>query len=403
MQKPAALPAVRGWRIAFLVVCTIGICLSADLLRLHVNVHTDPDYQSYCAMSERVNCNTVALSGYAVVLGLPLAIWGILAYLAMAVLAVWGLRERPRTPAWPFGLLVWLSLFATLTGIILLGISHFVIESMCIVCTGSYVVNFALLATSYEAVRRIGLTPLAALRDDMRSISAGPWPVATLAGTLALAAALLWATVPPYWRVEASTSPRGILVGETSDGHPWIGADRPTLEIIEYSDYQCPHCRRGHIAVRNLVEAYPDQVRLVHRNYPLDHQCNEIVANPFHEHACEYARMAVCARQKGRFWEVNDYLFARGYNRAPVSTRDLAVEIGLDAEAMAACVSGPAARLAVQEDLAAGRALGIRGTPTYVIGETVYPGRIPPDVIAAALSGQPDTGRPSRLRGENPR
>ena len=57
-QRPPARPAeapssnrVRGWRVAFLVLCTIGVCLSADLLRLHVNVHTNPDYRSYCAMS----------------------------------------------------------------------------------------------------------------------------------------------------------------------------------------------------------------------------------------------------------------------------------------------------------------------------------------------------------------
>ena len=66
-KKPAAAvrePVGRGWRIAFLVLCTVGACLSADLLRLHVNVHTDPDYHSYCAMSERVNCDTVAASDY---------------------------------------------------------------------------------------------------------------------------------------------------------------------------------------------------------------------------------------------------------------------------------------------------------------------------------------------------
>jgi protein-disulfide isomerase/uncharacterized membrane protein len=381
----------------------VGICLSADLLRLHINVHTDPDYQSYCAMSERVNCDTVALSNYAVFLGLPVAIWGLLAYLAMGVLAVGGLRERPRTAAWPFGLLYWLSLSAALVGSFLFGISHFVIESMCIVCLGTYLVNFALLSTSYGALRRIDLAPTTALFDDIRSVSAGPWPGALFAATLALAVALLWTIVPSYWQVETSATPRGIRIGETLDGHPWIGAINPILEIIEYSDYQCPHCRRGHVAVRNLVEAYPDQVRLVHRNYPLDHHCNEIVANPFHENACQYARMAFCAHENGRFWEANDYLFAHGYNQAPVSVQDLAAEVGIDAEAMATCVSSAAAGRAVKEDLATGRGLGIRGTPTYVIGETAYPGRIPPDVIAAALARQPNSVRPSRHRGEDPR
>ena len=403
MQEPEALPTVRGWRIAFLVACTVGICLSADLLRLHVNVHTDPDYQSYCAMSERVNCDTVALSSYAVVLGLPLAIWGLVAYLAMGVLAVWSLRERPRTAGWPFGLLCWLSLLASVVGAILLSISHWVIESMCIVCLGTYLTNFSLLAISYKALRRIGLSPVAALLDDLRSVAAGPRPVAFFAGTFVLVAAVLWTIVPPYWHLEASVNPRGIRIGETADGHPWIGAVRPILDIIEYSDYQCPHCRRGHMSVRKLVEAYPGQVRLVHRHYPLDDHCNEIVVRPFHESACEYARMAFCAHEQGRFWEASDYLFARGYSRASTSVRDLAAQIGVDAEVMAACVSGAAASRAVQEDLAAGRALGIRGTPTYVVDKQVYPGRIPPDVIAAALSGHQKTGFTSRRHGEDPR
>ena len=83
-KSPKDEPPVRGWRIAFLVACTVGVCLSADLLRLHINVHTDPTYVSYCAISERVNCDTLALSRYAIFAGLPLSIWGLVGYLVMA-------------------------------------------------------------------------------------------------------------------------------------------------------------------------------------------------------------------------------------------------------------------------------------------------------------------------------
>ncbi len=398
MQESATLPPVRGWRIAFLVACTVGVCLSADLLRLHFNVYTDPDYQSYCAMSEHVNCETVALSNYAVFLGLPMAIWGLLAYLAMGALAVWGLKEKPPAAAWPFGLLYWLSLFASLVGIILLGVSHFVIKSACIVCAGIYLVSFALLATSYGTLRRSGLSPVSALIHDTRSISAKPWPVAVFGGTFVSLATVLWIAIPPYWHMEASTSPGGIHMGETSNGNPWIGARRPTLEIVEYSDYQCPYCRRAHQAVRNLVEADPDRVRLVHRHYPLDHHCNTTVDRPFHENACQYARMAYCAQQQGRFWEANDYLFASGRSRVPVLVPHLAAHLGVDAEALSACTHSAAANRAVQEDLAAGEALRIRGTPSYVIDEYVYLGTIPLDVIASALSEQQNRASPNSRR-----
>jgi protein-disulfide isomerase/uncharacterized membrane protein len=391
-QEPATLPPARGWRIAFLVICTVGVCLSADLLRLHVNVYTDPDYQSYCAMSERVNCETVALSEYAVFFGLPLAIWGLLAYLAMGALTVWGLREKPRSAAWPFGLLYWLSLFASLVAIILLGVSHFLVQSACIVCIGTYLVSFALLATSYGTLRRSGLSPVSALIDDTRSLSAEPQPVALFGGTFVVLTILLWIAIPPYWRVEASASLRGIQTGETSDGDPWIGARRPTLEVVEYSDYQCPHCRLGHRAIRNLVEAYPEQVRLVHRHYPLDQHCNTTVTRSFHENACQYARMAYCAQQQGRFWEANDYLFESGRGRGKVLVPQLAAHLGIDAEALSACTNSAAAERAVQENLATGDALRVRGTPSYVIGEYVYPGAIPQDVIDAALLKQPERG-----------
>src|SRR5210317_2208398 len=71
----------RAWRIAFLVLCTVGALLSAELLRLHVKVYTDPNYHAFCAMTEKLNCETVAVSSYAVFAGLPVALWGLIGYI----------------------------------------------------------------------------------------------------------------------------------------------------------------------------------------------------------------------------------------------------------------------------------------------------------------------------------
>ena len=68
VQSPA-----HSLRIVSLVLCTIGACLSADLIRLHVRVHTDPSYHAYCAISEQVDCASVAQSPHVHLLsnGLP--------------------------------------------------------------------------------------------------------------------------------------------------------------------------------------------------------------------------------------------------------------------------------------------------------------------------------------------
>jgi len=375
----------RGWRIAFLVLCTVGACFSADLLRLHANVHTNPDYHSYCAMSERVNCDTVALSDFSVFLGLPVSLWGLLGYVFMGALAVWGLRGHPRSPSWPLGLAFWLALFSSLLGIALFLVSHLIVESVCVVCGGTYLVNIGLAFVAFMALRRGGWGLSGALARDLRTLSAGPGPFALLVVVFAGALIAAWLLVPPYWRVETATGPGGLPVGTTPGGHPWIGAVEPVLVITEYSDYQCPHCQRGHDEVRKLIETHPGRVRVVHRQYPLDQQCNSAIPRPFHIYACRYARFSHCAQEQGKFWEANDYLFANGRRRFPVTQEELAHNLNLDRDALRACVEGDEAGQAVQQDLEAGRELGIRGTPTFVVRGEAYPGRIPEDVIEAAL------------------
>ena len=392
-RQEAGVRNVRGWRIAFLVLCTVGACFSADLLRLHANVHTNPDYHSYCAMSERVNCDTVALSDFSVFLGLPLSLWGLLGYIFMGALAVWGLRGHPRNPSWPLGLAFGLALFTSLLGIALFLVSHLIVESVCVVCGGTYLLNFGLAFVAFMALRRGGWGFPGALARDLRTVSTAPGPFTFLVVVFTAALIAAWILVPPYWRVETATGPGGLPVGTTPGGHPWIGATEPVLVITEYSDYQCPHCQRGHDDVRKLIESHPDRVRIVHRQYPLDQQCNSALPRPFHPYACRYALLSHCAHEQGRFWEANDYLFANGRRRFPITQEELARSLDLDPDALRDCFEGDEAGQAVQQDLEAGRELGIRGTPTFVVHGETYPGRIPPEIIDAALRAR-DPGAP---------
>jgi protein-disulfide isomerase len=376
---------VHGWRVAFLVLCTVGVCLTADLVRLHVNVHTDPNYQSYCAMSERVNCETVAASPYAVFLGLPLGVWGLLVYLALGALAISGLRSRPRVATWPFGILFWASLGASLLSVVLYYVSHFVVESICIVCTGVYLTNGGLLLVAALELRRSGARGAGALRDDLRAIAAAPLGAVVAIAVAASALGALWTAMPRYWEIDLATGPGGLTVGRTADGAPWIGAQEPRVEIVEFSDYQCPHCQRGHGEMRALVQEHPRTVRLVHRSYPLDQACNPAVTQPFHPWACFYARVAHCAAKQGRFWEANDYLFANGRRGSQVTAEEVAAAVGLERGALEACVQGDDVTRSIREDLEAGGRIGVRGTPTFLMDGRTYPGKIPQDLLDAAL------------------
>lgn len=172
----------------------------------------------------------------------------------------------------------------------------------------------------------------------------------------------------------------------TSGGQPWIGADNPTLTITEFSDYQCPYCKRGYEEMRKLIQTYPSKVRLVHRHFPLDDSCNLELTRPFHPFACIYARMAVCAQKHGRFWEASDFLFNNGRQRDLIMVAELAKAIKVRKSSLDICLEETRTAEVIKEDLNAGRALRIHGTPTFVIGERTYPGQIPAEVLEGVLS-----------------
>jgi protein-disulfide isomerase len=175
-------------------------------------------------------------------------------------------------------------------------------------------------------------------------------------------------------------------MGASPDGHPWIGAANPILEVQEFTDYQCPHCRRAHMMVRRLLSTAGDKVRVYHRHLPLDQACNPAIAQPFHNRACELSRVALCAQRQGRFWEMNDFLFQQAdeIREKDLSPRDIAGRLELDLDAFACCLDEASTKEALAKDVAEGNDLGIKGTPAFVIGGQVNYGRIPAEALTAA-------------------
>ena len=201
--------------------------------------------------------------------------------------------------------------------------------------------------------------------------------VATTGGVIAVAASI-HLVVPDAWakarvsRVLPGTklianarrlSPNVRLPsGLTDDGHPYIGSANPRLTIAEFADYQCPHCANAHIEMRELVAKNPSTIRIIHRHFPLDNQCNSLVLRPFHTHACLYAKLAACASLIGKFWEANDYLFDHGRDEAPITVQSFAKVLNTDAVNLQECVDKAGAEI-VKQDIDEGLQLNIEGTP----------------------------------------
>lgn len=153
----------------------------------------------------------------------------------------------------------------------------------------------------------------------------------------------------------------GPPTGITADGRPYIGALTPSVVVLVFSDLQCPFCRVAHEKILVWARHYGQSVRFVFHHFPL----------PFHPYAMDHARLAVCATRMGQFWPVVQALFQQSSRRA--NPHQIARRFGLDEQELATCSMGREAQLFVDEDIARGKQLQVKGTPTFVVdGKSMY-------------------------------
>ncbi len=136
-------------------------------------------------------------------------------------------------------------------------------------------------------------------------------------------------------------------------GSPGKGAAKPSVVIVEWSDFGCPFCARAAAMLRAEVDAYPDQVRLVFKHFPLD----------YHLHSMDVALASVAADRQGKFWEFHDALYADRESHDPASVDKLARELRFDMARFAADRASAEARASVERDVKQADALGLSGTP----------------------------------------
>jgi protein-disulfide isomerase len=142
-------------------------------------------------------------------------------------------------------------------------------------------------------------------------------------------------------------------------------ADAP-ITIIEFSDYECPFCKRAEETVKQVLAAYPDKIRIVYRDYPL----------PFHANARPAAMAAACAEKQGKFWEYHGKLFeASAFNEE--TYKSIAGTIGLDQAKFDGCLASGETGAIVDKDTADGAAVGVSGTPAFFINGRMISGAQP--------------------------
>ncbi len=152
--------------------------------------------------------------------------------------------------------------------------------------------------------------------------------------------------------------PEAPLVQVDTKDLPMRGSAKAKVTVVEFADYQCPHCKMVAPTLDELVKKHPDKVKLVFMDYPIKGASSELVAQG-----------AYCAGEQGKFWEFHDLAFEKQQDLASNdAATNLAKSLKLDESKFASCLQGPAARARVAKSKAEGDRLGVTGTPAIYIG-----------------------------------
>ncbi len=386
-------------RKLLLVFALVGLGASSWSSYVHYNLLTIPSYSSFCDVSATVSCAEAYTSRYGSFLGVPVAILGVVFFVVIAVLA--GVAGRPSSAAreTAAAYIFVLSTIGLAFALYLAWASYVVLKVFCILCAVTYASVIAIFMVS-GGVPTFPMTklPTRALRD-LRTLLTSPKALllaVIVAGGSALAV-LYFPRESVATRTAAQASIPPIAAEDRARLEAWWNV-QPKVElpvpmsagarvqILKFSDYQCPGCRAAHDVLKLVLAKYDrGTVEFVLKHYPLEGECNPNVPNGNHFAACEAAAAYVMARGTGFQQKLDDWLFEH--------QRDLTRDVVRQAATEQAGIKDfdaryPRALQEVRTDASLGGLMKVRFTPTIYLNGRMIAGNgtgLPPAQYVDAL------------------
>jgi uncharacterized membrane protein/protein-disulfide isomerase len=389
MRKRAAL---------FALTCAfIGLLASTAAAVTHYHLLYDPTYRSFCDVSERISCTQVYASRFSMAFGIPVAIFGAVWFTAAALLSVGGLTARESVRESVPGYLFVLSTVA-LSVILYLGyISLFVLKAVCLLCLTTYAAVIGLFLVSGAATSIPMKTLPKRASRDLRVLAASPLAIALVVLFFAGAAT----TVAFFPREGTSASGEPLAPAPTQDQRSeferWyssqprvpliLSAEGAKVLIVKFNDFQCPACGQSYLAYKPILAKYdadrPGAVKVILKDYPLNRDCNDGLPQTIHPAACDAAVAVRLAAFRNKTEAMEDWL----YTHQPTMTSPGVRQAAKDVAQISDFDAKYAEILAlVKSDVALGRQLGVRSTPTFFINGVKIEGALPPQYFDQAIA-----------------
>jgi protein-disulfide isomerase len=172
--------------------------------------------------------------------------------------------------------------------------------------------------------------------------------------------------------------PRQKIATESTD--PVLGPTSAEVEIVEFSDFQCPFCLSVTPTLRQIRTTFGDKVKLVYRDLPLS----------IHANAFQAAEAAQCAHQQGKFWPYHDKLFANQKALDTTHLKQYATEVGVEMNAFNACLDQRKTKTLIEQDMKSAQQHGVESTPAFFVNGRMLLGAQPFESFRQAIQDELD-------------
>jgi len=396
----------RAWALRLLwLVLLASTGLAGWLAWSHLNLtHGVGAFESGCSIDATFDCDTVNTSDWSELFGIPISLYAVPMYAAMAWFAGIGARAD-RRGARARGLLTAMAGWNVAVSLVLFLVMAVDIGAFCAFCITLDLLHVAALA--------LVLAPPGGRRpaipeglDLFGAAFVAVFVMATSFKFTAVYGARLDRVALAEVMGEVGALPDGVEVRtEARDGSvqklptkrhdvpidkydPSWGPRRAEVVVVEFADFECGYCRRLSHTMARLREKYQDRVRFVFKHYPMDQECNKRLKRQHHPKACEAATAAICAHDQRAFEAYHDLLFQNQKHLERTDLLAYAERLNLEMERFEGCLNGTGSAEQLTEDISHAGYLDISGTPRTFVNGLMFKGAASEALLDAAIRAE---------------
>ena len=382
------MDSIMKKKIGVAVIALLGFITTIKLAIIYHEANFNPyALPSFCSVSDFIDCDGIAKTTESQFFGIPLAYWGMFLYLFMFLMLIadklknFKLFKFMEVFKNPLDYIASLGLISFIISMILLCISLFEINKLCVLCAATYIMNLAigLVATDFKNggfVKSIKQS----ITDFLDAIKNKAYLIAFIIVMLIAGAGLYYTTTSCVFAPQVKKARDfGEFVNAKTNKYKVsgniLGDENAKVTVYLYTDFRCPICKVHNIMMHKLAKEVKG-IKIVHKSLPLDIECNKYLTRPFHEGSCTMAKLAMAAEKQGKFWDLNTLFF----DKQPANETEmlnLAQDLGLNMQQLQEDANSAEINTKLLKEIDESFISGINATPTIKIGQDVYVGLKP--------------------------